>query len=66
MKPRCFTLRLPNDLYMLVAETAHRNNTTLNTTVIELIKLAQARQLDAREIVEQLLDKEFGCRADAA
>jgi predicted DNA-binding protein len=57
---RCFTLRLPQELYIDLYELSSTQGKTLNATVIELIKIAMSHKVDIREALRQLLDKEFG------
>jgi hypothetical protein len=59
-QPHCFTLRLPQDLYIELYELSQSQSKTLNATVIEMIKIAMHHQIDVRQALQQLLDKEFG------
>jgi predicted DNA-binding protein len=59
-QPRCFTLRLPPELYVELYELATAQGKTLNATVIELVRIAMSHKVDVREALKELLDREFG------
>ena len=59
-KVRCFTLRLPPELYAEVHELSVVRDKTMNATVIDLIKVAMQRQVDIGVAVKQLLSRELG------
>jgi len=65
-KTRCFTLRLPPELYVDVFELADARGKTLNATVIELIRIAMSNQMDVRAALQKMLDREFGLDAITA
>ena len=65
-QPRCFTLRLPHDLYIDLYELANSQGKTLNAMVIELIKIAMSHKIDVRVALQELLDREFGPSAIVA
>ena len=62
-QPRCFTLRLPQELYIELYELATAQGKTLNATVIELVRIAISNKIDVREALKNLLDREFGSDA---
>lgn len=57
---RCFTLRLPPDLYSEVYDLSVSRGKTMNATVMDLIKVAMERQVDIGVALKQLLSKELG------
>lgn len=65
-QPRCFTLRLPPELYIELYELATAQGKTLNATVIELVKIAMSHKVDVRDALKELLDREFGPSAVTA
>lgn len=56
---RCFTLRLPQDLYVRVFEAAEAQKKTLNATVIDMILIALSKKMDVRSALIDMLDREF-------
>ncbi len=61
-KPHCFTIRRPTELYIQLCDLAEASNVTMNTKVIELLNVGITRTVDMREVIERMLDKEFGNR----
>ena len=59
-KTHNFTLRLPRDVYVEVYELSQAQDKTLNTTVLDLIKIAMSHKVSVRKALQELLDKEFG------
>lgn len=59
MTIRAFTLRLPEDLYLEVAERAIRSDKTQNAICIELLKVGLGAKMDVRQALIDLLDREF-------
>lgn len=64
-KPHCFTIRLPQELYIEVYELGVASNMTMNAKVIELLNVGITKTVDMREFMEKLIDKEFGPRAES-
>lgn len=62
-KPHCFTLRLPIDLYVEVYDLSVAQGKTLNTVVIDLVKIAMTQKIDVRKALQDMLDREFGTDA---
>jgi hypothetical protein len=58
-QPHCFTLRLPQDIYIEVFELSQAQGKTMNATVIDLIKIAMSQKVSVRRALEALLDREF-------
>lgn len=58
-KPHCFTLRLPQDVYVEVFELASSQGKTMNTVVLDLIKIAMSNKISVRKALQELLDREF-------
>lgn len=56
----CFTLRLPLDLYVEVYDLSVAQRKTLNSTVIDLIKIAMTQKIDVRKALQEMLAREFG------
>lgn len=65
-QPRCFTLRLPQELYISLHELSVSQGKTLNATVIELMKIAMSHKTDVRQALWELFNKEFGPDAVSA
>jgi hypothetical protein len=67
VKVRPFTLRLPEDLYLEVAERAISSDKTQNAVCIELIRIGLGAKMDVREALLGLVAREFpeGCIAVA-
>ena len=59
MKVRPFTLRLPEELYLEVANRALNAGKTQNAVCTELIRIGLGAKLDARRVLQELLDREF-------
>ena len=60
---RCFTLRLPPDLYIELFDASEAKGKTLNATACELIRVGLRKQMDIRAGLQQLIDREFGLDA---
>lgn len=63
MKVRAFTLRLPEELYLEVAQRAIASGKTQNAICIELIQIGLGAKMDVRKALQDLIDREF---ADSA
>jgi len=61
--PHCFTLRLPQDIYVEVFELSQSQGKTMNAAVIDLIKIAMTHKISVRKALEELLNREFGVDA---
>lgn len=59
MKPRAFTLRLPEDLFISVTDRALAAGKTQNATVIELVQIGLGAKMDVRKALQDLIAKEF-------
>lgn len=59
-KLHCFTLRLPQDLYIELYELSVSQKKTLNATTIDLIKVALSDRQDIADVLRKLILKEFG------
>lgn len=59
LKVRPFTLRLPEQLYLAVADRALASDKTNNATVIELLEIGLGKKMDVREALKSLLNREF-------
>lgn len=58
-KARPFTLRLPEDLYLQVANQAIRTGKTQNAICTELIRIGLGGKMDLRAAMQKLIDREF-------
>jgi threonyl-tRNA synthetase len=58
-KVRPFTLRLPEELYLAVADRAVASSKTNNATVIELLEIGLGKKMDVRKALQDLLAREF-------
>lgn len=56
---RAFTLRLPEDLYLEVADRAIAAGRTQNAECIELLRIGLGRKMDVRKALQDLMDREF-------
>jgi hypothetical protein len=63
VKARPFTLRLPEDIYLEVANRAMSSGRTQNAVCTELIRIGLGAKMDVREALQQLLDREFSDNA---
>lgn len=59
VKVRAFTLRLPEDIYLKVSDSALAAGKTNNATVIELIEIGLGRKADVRQALIELVGREF-------
>ena len=59
MKARPFTLRLPEDLYLEVANRAISSGKTQNAVCTELIRIGLGAKMDVRRALQELMDREF-------
>lgn len=59
MKVRAFTLRLPEELYLEVAQRAIASGKTQNAVCIELIQIGFGAKMDVRKALQDLIDREF-------
>lgn len=58
-KIRPFTLRLPEDLYLEVANRAINSGRTQNAVCAELIQIGLGAKISVRKALQDLLDREF-------
>ena len=54
-KYRSFTVRLPTDRYLKVAEVAAGNNECLNVTVNKLLDLGLGKHVDLTDVLARLI-----------
>lgn len=59
MRARPFTLRLPEELYLQVANQAISSGKTQNAICIELIRGGLGAKMDVRRALQDLIDREF-------
>jgi hypothetical protein len=58
-KVRPFTLRLPEELYVIVVEMAQASDKTQNAICTELIEIGLGKKIDVRDALQDLLNREF-------
>lgn len=59
-KPHCFTIRLPTDLYIQLCDLADSSKVTMNSKVIELLEVGITGTVNMREVLERMINREFG------